>query len=664
MEKLKPILKHKFWIIAGAVLLMTIVGWWIGTSAKAAYIETRWATLSALAVTPGSNTPNQDYIDNIDKVIQVLDKNQEVLDNRLYESQKSLHTWPKNVAKYMEGVQFRDPAKFDALQIYARQHFDEFRAMLASLPRYGWNEETGAEYGIVYIEKDADIPHVPLSVWRNTPPTSDAMWNTQEDIWLTRSIFDAIRDVNQAAGATKISDAPIRSIAKLEFRGGSRVEPGTATGGSMIGYGGGYEPSQDMEDASGGTFGTRGYGGEMGDEMGGGMGGSYQDFALNTTLNVDLDSVLGSETLLATMGDDANAAMPTMPGTQSSMGGAAQKRRYVDDDPALPYRTRGFYIEVLMVHDKLPDLQAALVSMPWPTELLMIQQASSQLDQIKEVVDQTKPGGPPRTGRFNQGMTRGGTFGARPFGGPQRGGFGASRGGAPGQFGGSRFQPGGSRGGAFNPMGGMSRFGGNYNPMAQEDMGEMPSDGGYMGGDSQYQTDASAFGKAMSDPYLAKIGIVGLMTIYRSPQEMAKSETTEAQPVIETELPPTTETPETETPQAEPGTQPVDPENPVPTDPQAEPMPGVPQTEPQSTAPGTEPMPGQFQPTAPGTEPKATEPKPAETSQEPAPTNETPAPAPESPAPMNKTPEEPKPAEGEPNPQNAPPPKTPESLKS
>ncbi len=394
MEKLKPILKHKFWIIAGAVLLMTIVGWWIGTSAKAAYIETRWAALSGLAVTPGSNTPNQDYIDNIDKVIQVLDKNQEVLDNRLYEKQRSLHTWPENVAKYMDGVPFRDPAQINALQIYAREHWDEFQDMLEALPRFGWKQEMGpdygTEYGIVYIEKDSDIPHVPLSVWRNTTPTSDAMWNTQEDIWLTRSIFDAIRKVNE--GATKISDAPIRSIAKLEFRGGSRVEPGTATGGPMMG-GTGYPGTEDtMEDTSGGTFGTRGYGGGgMGDEMGGVMGGSYQDFALNTTLNVDLDSVLGSETIQAAMSDDANAAMPTMPGTQSSMmGGAAQKRRYVDDDPALPYRTRGFYIELLMVHDKLPDLQAALVSMPWPTELLMIQQASSQLDQIKEVVDQTQ----------------------------------------------------------------------------------------------------------------------------------------------------------------------------------------------------------------------------------------------------------------------------------
>ena len=61
MEKLKPILKHKFWIIAGAVLLTTIVGWWIGTSAKAAYIETRWATLSALAVTPGTNTDDHGH---------------------------------------------------------------------------------------------------------------------------------------------------------------------------------------------------------------------------------------------------------------------------------------------------------------------------------------------------------------------------------------------------------------------------------------------------------------------------------------------------------------------------------------------------------------------------------------------------------------------------
>ena len=151
MEKLQPLLKHKFWIIGGVVLLVTLVGWWIGTSAKAAYIEQRWATLSALQVAPGSNTPNQDYIDQIGKVIEVLDKRQDVLDNRLYESQKSLHTWPRNVAKYMDGKQFRDPASYSALQIYAREHYDEYMAMVKQLPLYTW-DDNGGEYGIVYVQ--------------------------------------------------------------------------------------------------------------------------------------------------------------------------------------------------------------------------------------------------------------------------------------------------------------------------------------------------------------------------------------------------------------------------------------------------------------------------------------------------------------------------------
>lgn len=640
MEQLKPILKHKFWIIAGAVLLVTFVGWWIGTSAKAAYIEQRWAALSGLKVAQGTNTPNQDYLNEIDKVIQVLDQNQDVLDNRLYEKQKSLHTWPENVANFMDGKQFRDPASRDALLIYAREHYDEFRNMLNDLPRYRWDENTLAEYGIVYIEKDLDIPHVPPVDWKDTTPTSDAMWDIQEDIWLTRSILAAIKKVNEDAGATKISDAPIKWIVSLKFRGGSREVAGAAggtEGGDAMsggGYGGGYNNYGDQDMGGQGDYDQGNYGsGQMG--QGGG------DFALNKTLKIDLDSVFGPETIQAAAAGDGEMSSMSGGGNQY---GAEARRRYVDDDPALPYRTRGFFIELKMQHDKLPELQAALLNMPWPTELLLIQQASEQEDIIKPVFEETKQGGPPRT-RFNQRQPG---FGAPNAFGPNRGfGPGANRFGPQNQFGGR--QPGFSSGPRFAPPGARQGF----TPMGRSGMGNMGNMGNMMNqnyGESggEYQADTSAFGKAMSDPYLAKVGIAGLMTIYRSPQEMAKSKGEEAKPVIQSELPIPTEVQPAEGQPAEgqpvpPGTPPVDPNAPVP----------------------TEPMPGQPAPEARKTETNPAQPLPAEPSN-PAvpPAKETPAPTPESPAPMKSETEEQKPAKDESTPEKTPPPENPETPKS
>jgi hypothetical protein len=333
------------------------------------------------------------------------------------------------------------------------------------------------------------------------------MWNTQEDVWLTRAILNAIKKVNSDAGATKISDAPIRTIESLVLRGGSRetAEAGAAPSGGGDDYSGG------MDDYDGGGVSQSQFSGDDYDGGGGGGGG----ITFTATIKTDLDSVFGS---------DSQAVASTSDDDGGGGGGLQAKRRYVDDDPALPYKTRGFYIEVYMLHDKLPDFQAALVSMPWPTELLMIQQVSDKTDVLKKVETTGSKIARPGTGRPGGFNT---TPGVRPgFGGrPAFGGKPRTFGGGP-KFGGAS--------GGYNPGGGGF---GRSNQFTEEETDYGSEDGG--GGPGFFnnldpQSDTSSGAKAMKDFYLAKIGIAGLMTIYRSPEER---EVATEEPTVEKSMP-------------------------------------------------------------------------------------------------------------------------------
>ena len=60
------------------------------------------------------------------------------------------------------------------------------------------------------------------------------------------------------------------------------------------------------------------------------------------------------------MSSDSFAEQGADSGSPSSA--ESNYRRYVDDDPALPYKTRGFYLSVVMDHRRVPELIAALTA--------------------------------------------------------------------------------------------------------------------------------------------------------------------------------------------------------------------------------------------------------------------------------------------------------------
>jgi hypothetical protein len=505
MDKLKPILAQKFWIIGVVALLVPLIGWWMDTSGMAERIDARTTTLDALnpdaLVDP--STPNGEYVTALQGVNDIHAKRQRELEKKLFEEQKELRTWPKQVDPVMSGLKYRDPVDIDTRARYRQVYIDHFNDMVeTTIQPYVPADMFRKESGIVAIgdQQQSQLTQADYypaihrihseQEWQYSPPNSQEMWDAQEDIWLVRSLLEAVALLNR--DATRIGDAPIRQIIKLELRGGSRkpeTPPGTA---DPMAAEGGSNGAPGMEMPNFGMGGGLG----MGDPDGGGFGSQ----TASASFANELDKVFGPavEPVAATGADGMPApesSSPTMmmPEGPGAGGLAGQKlRRYVDDDPALPYKTRGFYLELRMRHEDLPRFQAALVSLDWPTTLLRVQQVSLYHD-------------------FEQVPLVAGGGGA----GMERGGF--------------RRPPGG---GGFNPR---------IRPMPPGGRGFGPGADG-LGGegavilgrqDDTQQQDSLAV--ALQEPYMAHVAIAGLMTIYRSPEidEEAIEENAQAEEAAE-----------------------------------------------------------------------------------------------------------------------------------
>ena len=72
-----------------------------------------------------------------------------------------------------------------------------------------------------------------------------------------------------------------------------------------------------------------------------------------------------------------------------------EKKRYVDDNPKMPLKTRGFYLKVVMDRNKLPELLVQLTNLKYPVEIVRVHQASlNSSTPKKKVGTATTPGEP------------------------------------------------------------------------------------------------------------------------------------------------------------------------------------------------------------------------------------------------------------------------------
>ena len=103
MDKLQPLIVHRFWIITSLSLILSLTGWWFGTGdlekdyeAKASMIDGAFSGLP----NPTTN-PNDRWTDRLGKVNDVQQEALNESAKSLWDRQQSLMFWPSDMPDMM-----------------------------------------------------------------------------------------------------------------------------------------------------------------------------------------------------------------------------------------------------------------------------------------------------------------------------------------------------------------------------------------------------------------------------------------------------------------------------------------------------------------------------------------------------------------------------------
>lgn len=524
MEKLQPVIKQMFWIMFGLALIFVLWAWSNASSTLSAAIadgDAKVAKSYQDSKQSVDSVPNNSWTSGAAKENEVHHEAYVESARDLWKRQKAARVYPNKISDYLSRLSFGGTIAREERGEFAKLYRRYFNEQLQTISPFVQGDGlVEVNYGNITQENE--------SRWRTKLPTSPEIWNAQEDIWLLRSIYDAIAAVN--AGATTIEKATIRSLQQLELRGGDPdAEPGSSGGGGGFGGMGGYEGGGMYEGGGGGYEG----GGGM---YGGAAGGASQPWAAyQGSLGGDLlveefgasaAGGAGGGGMYGGMGgtDDYEGGMYEG-GGGGSFGGAAavEVKRYVDEAEELPYKTRAFILKVRMVQQRVPVLLAALTNSSFPIEIVRVDASfGSPLSATAGAM--SMGGGMDYEGGGGGGYEGGGgMYGGGGGGGGMYGGGGGFGGGGGAGFG----APGGGFGGAG--------FGG-----PALGMGAGTSSRKIKKPDPR---KSGIYAAAMADPNLSTVRVAGLMTLYEPDEEKeAKAEAeqsaeTEAQDTGGVELP-------------------------------------------------------------------------------------------------------------------------------
>jgi len=360
MDKLEPILKQKFWIILGTGMMLTIAGWWLATAGLADTIATRKTAIEAAEKgIPSGEMPNADWAAKLSKINEQQEAMVTSVRRRLWEQQAETMFWPETMQEFAAELPYRGEFGLVARDLY--------RSSYSFAVEDVWKQARPIDLdgsGVILFPRQA-MP-MKKTILGDLAPRSADIWDAQEDLWLLTPLLQAIREVNGGEGATRL-DASIHVIERLELLGGERTTGEATSTGSSDGSGMDMSAMMGASSGSGGgasagkvlsaefspeeEFGATGREGRSG---GGGMGGSM-------------------------------AMMSSAEGGGTGEG-APTVRRYVDDDESAPYKTRAFYMLVVMDHRKVPRLLAELTAggtSDWPVEIVRMQMSRVNPDDAE-----------------------------------------------------------------------------------------------------------------------------------------------------------------------------------------------------------------------------------------------------------------------------------------
>ena len=546
MEKLQPIIKHRFWILLGVVVIMSVTGWWMATSSLLQAITTRKTALDgAYNKIPKGAVPNENWTKELDSLNKVQEK--AINDARTLPWQKQqskLLIWPEGVDAQRAGYWGR----FTTISREAirRTYPDEVRKVWKMVNPLDPSEKDAL--GVVAYPFSYMYEVIRLQPWKAANIVSDeSIWEMKEDLWLLERLFQSITTVNGGLEVTQ-NDAAIHTIDRLELRGGGPKVAAVASAGFGL-PGGMLAAASAAQAAAAAAASGAGAGGLMGRgnpeddgpgsgrfSMGGGMAqANYQ----KTDADFDPTEEFGNDGSMGGGGAAVALGGPSL-GGPSTMG--PPRERYVNKEDNYPYKTRGFYLSVKMDHRKIPELIAELTANEntiLPIEILRVQMTRLQEDEVDKVPDSRGPG-----------LRPGGPLAGAPLGGGPGGSLAAAA--ASGRVGrGSLVVNDDDDPGSGARMGGRAGMGGG---MRGSITATLPRDGAnYDRLDAQRASEIAAaeatFKKVTSDPNLAQVAICGVFLLYKKIEEPAA--TGSVAPAAKPAAADSTSTPESTSPSAD-----------------------------------------------------------------------------------------------------------------
>ena len=508
MDKLQPLITHRFWIATGLAVILGLIGYWMGTSDLAAETERLTAEVDRLAPSPGAAQPNDAWVGQAAEIAAARQAELDAVARRLADTQEGLRVWPEGYRPYVDALPYFGEIGLNGREAYRDYYPGEVESVRAVVRPYDSETRTG-----VTAMRPGVAPAFSTAGWATLAPESNTIWAAQEDVWLLRELLARATDVN--ADAETILDAPLKEIQNLTLRGG-----GVDDAASASGPGGGR--GEESRGPGGGTSVGLGEIDALGAGPGRGPGSAAGAVAVAFDLSEEVGSDAGTDddpTLAPAGAAGADAAAPAAgpqyeedsrgssggslfgggggggeaPGAVSPGGG----RRYVTSAQELPYRTRAFQMTVVVDHRELPALLTALTNSAWPVEIVRVHSS-----------DAVSP-----AGHADAAPTGGGAFGGGGgFGGYDEEGRGGDEGGrgdygyggglgAPseGSFGGYGEEESRGPGGGGLGRGGFGRGG----AVRRERAAPPPPD------------PSDPYQVALADPYLATAVIGGVMTIYK-----------------------------------------------------------------------------------------------------------------------------------------------------
>ncbi len=508
MDKLKEVLKYQFWILLGVALILPFVGWIMGTSGMMSEAAERTKKLTDLrnSLKVDGADPNDTWANELSQINVEQEKQGDIAWRRLFALQKPKMVWPTVLTDDPDW-----PAGDDADKMNNR-HMELYRlAYPGKRGEVGEYEKVRQivkpivddDWGTGLVNFDPSLMPRPDEEWATQAPSPKQIKAAQEDLWLLTAILECIAKVNE--GAPNAYDAPIRQIDELLLRGGTKGAASSAakSAGSLSGPAAlaGMSGMAEMMK-------FRGMGGG---EMGGGSGGVSVDYKINA------DEELGPERPIAVGSSGASTASSPSSGGHGAaagghgaagggtadmmramsasmlgggpggmggrQGGGTNMERYRDEQKE--FKTRGFSLQVVMDHRRIPELLVALSnSEHWPINVLRVHEADYKDEDLVPGDDESPAGGRMPSMGFGGPMGSGGS----------RGGHGAS-----------------SAGAGMNEMMRAMNRGRGMMPGARPP--------GMMRGGEEGGEGFSVARSALDDPNLANVAIVGLIYIFNKPPD-------------------------------------------------------------------------------------------------------------------------------------------------